>query len=121
MAATTATKRRPRNKPAAAKDETETYLKDAVLLRRHTDGKAVLDNLFDLEGITSFEDKARALEYPSTGMLHRALKDGLACSSALIVAIRLYFPGIPYEALFTEGKVLAERKVTADAPADLAA
>lgn len=121
MAATTATKRRPRNS-AAASYTTETFTKDAVLLRTDIEDdvvKVALDELFEAEGITTFEAKAKALNYPSTGMLHRAYKGG-AVSSTLICAIRRWRPAVPYEQLFVEGHAQGERKVPADA-ADLAA
>lgn len=119
MAARTATKRRPRNGGAAA-PTTETFTKDAVLLRVDDGGNIALDALLTADGITTFEAKAKALHYPSTGMLHRAYKGG-AVSSALICAVRLRYPTVPYEQLFTEGQALGERKVPADATANLAA
>ncbi len=120
MAATTATKRRPRNTAAAHdKQPTETFTKDAVLLRTTpTDNPSKphvhLDELFAAEDITTFEAKAKALNYPSTGMLHRAYKGG-SCSAALIAAVRLRWPHIPYEQIFTEGQATGERKVLAHA------
>lgn len=115
MQATPATKRRPRKSAAATRHPTETYQRDAVLLK-----VAALDELFELEGIKTFEDKARAIGYPSVGLLHRAYKGG-GVSAGLLVAIRRWFPCMPYEELFYEGQTRSERKVAAHAPAHLAA
>lgn len=126
MAASTATKRRPRNKAAAGHVSFETFTKDAVLLllgdNLGPDGKRlpVLDDLLTADGFTSFETKAKALNYPSTGMLHRAFKGG-AVSPALICAARRRYPHLSYEQLFCEGQATGKREVPVDAPADLAA
>lgn len=103
MEGTTATKRRPRKRTI------NVVTKAAILLRPDA-----LDELFAAEGIKSYDAKAKSLGYPSTGMLHRAYHGG-AVSSALICAVRLRFPAVPYEQLFTEGQVAV------NATADLAA
>lgn len=103
MAATTAHKRRPRKSAADA------ATRAAILLKSDA-----LDQLFTEAGITTYQAKAQALGGSSVGALHRAYNGG-SVSAALICAVRLRFPTVPYEQLFTEGEV------PANAPADAAA
>jgi hypothetical protein len=72
----------------------------------------VLEKLFAAENIHTYREMSASLNYDSTSGVHRAC-NGVPVSAWLIAAIRLRFPEVPYERIFTEG--------TVDATADAAA
>lgn len=74
----------------------------------------VLGRLFAAEGIKTYSEMSEALGYGSAGGIHRALHEA-PVSAWFISAVRLRFPEIPYERIFTE------RVAITDAPAHAAA
>jgi hypothetical protein len=86
-----------------------TFPRAVVKLR----GQALKD-LFEAEGVKSLRGQVAELNHSSIAALSRAYDDG-AVSAFLIAAVRLRFPHVPYEQLFTESEESADARTQAAA------